>query len=93
MIEIKVKALGIFNKNSSSEKIVKVRGEPDLEEVLKILAKKGLFNLYSASSGLEEVIQNTLILINGVEVRNLKGIKTRIESGDSLILIPVTHGG
>lgn len=93
MAEIKVKTLGIFSKNGDSEKIVKVSGETNIEEVLKVLAIEGLFNLRSALFEVEEVIQNTLILINGVEVRNLEGIKTRIEDGDSLVLIPVTHGG
>jgi len=93
MTEIKVKTLGTFNKNGSSEKIVKLGGEPDIEEVLKVLANEGLFNFHSDSASIEEVVQNTLILINGVEVRNLEGIKTRIEDGDSLTLIPVAHGG
>ncbi|MBS7638775.1 hypothetical protein KEJ49_07870, partial [Candidatus Bathyarchaeota archaeon] len=33
------------------------------------------------------------ILINGVEVNNLEGLKTQVEDGDMLVIIPVTHGG
>lgn len=34
-----------------------------------------------------------LILINGVEINNLEGLKTQVEDGDMLVIIPVTHGG
>ncbi|MEM4727922.1 MAG: MoaD/ThiS family protein [Candidatus Bathyarchaeia archaeon] len=34
-----------------------------------------------------------LILINGVEISNLEGVKTQVEDGDTLVIIPVTHGG
>jgi molybdopterin converting factor small subunit len=36
---------------------------------------------------------NTLILLNGVEVGNLKGLETPMRDGDRLILLSVTHGG
>ncbi len=38
-------------------------------------------------------MQNTLILVNGIEAHNLEGVKTIIEEGDELTLIPVIHGG
>jgi molybdopterin converting factor small subunit len=36
---------------------------------------------------------NTLILLNGVEVSALKGEETEVNDGDSIILIPISHGG
>ena len=36
---------------------------------------------------------NTLILLNGVEINNIKGIDTPLSDGDHIVLIPVTHGG
>jgi molybdopterin converting factor small subunit len=36
---------------------------------------------------------NLLILLNGAEISVLDGLKTKIQNGDRLVLIPVTHGG
>ena len=36
---------------------------------------------------------NMLILLNGVEVSALKGLKTRIHEGDKVVMIPISHGG
>ena len=37
--------------------------------------------------------ENLLIAINGVEISALNGDKTVIEDGDTISLIPVSHGG
>ena len=39
------------------------------------------------------LVTNTLILLNGVEVGNLQGLETPMRNGDRLILLSVTHGG
>jgi molybdopterin converting factor small subunit len=36
---------------------------------------------------------NVIILLNKVEIGALEGLDTAVESGDKLVLIPVTHGG
>ncbi|MEM0052846.1 MAG: MoaD/ThiS family protein [Nitrososphaeria archaeon] len=36
---------------------------------------------------------NTLILVNGVEISALNGLDTKVNVGDVITLIPVTHGG
>lgn len=36
---------------------------------------------------------NTLILVNGVEISALNGLDTKVNEGDIITLIPVTHGG
>lgn len=36
---------------------------------------------------------NTLILVNGVEIFALNGLDTKVNEGDIITLIPVTHGG
>ncbi|MBC7090657.1 MAG: MoaD/ThiS family protein [Nitrososphaeria archaeon] len=37
--------------------------------------------------------RNTLILVNGVEVSALNGLDTKVNEGDVITLVPVTHGG
>ncbi|WP_309492197.1 MoaD/ThiS family protein [Candidatus Hecatella orcuttiae] len=34
-----------------------------------------------------------LVLKNGVEVSALQGLNTPVEEGDSLVFVPVSHGG
>jgi len=34
-----------------------------------------------------------LILLNGVEIGNIGGLKTAVQDGDTLVFLPVTHGG
>ena len=36
---------------------------------------------------------NALILLNGVEIGNIRGLSTMVQDGDTLVFLPVTHGG
>lgn len=36
---------------------------------------------------------NVLILVNKKEIGVLDGLRTRVENGDELVLIPISHGG
>lgn len=36
---------------------------------------------------------NSLILVNGVEINALNGLKTKLSHGDEITFIPVIHGG
>ena len=38
-------------------------------------------------------ICNALIIMDGVEINNLKGINTSVKNGSQLIFLSVTHGG
>lgn len=36
---------------------------------------------------------NALILLDGVEINNLRGLETTIEPNQELVILPVVHGG
>ncbi len=36
---------------------------------------------------------NVLILLNKAEISALSGLKTKIQNGDKMVIIPVSHGG
>lgn len=38
-------------------------------------------------------LPNALILLNGVEINNLEGLRTAVRDGDLLTIIPIVHGG
>ncbi len=42
---------------------------------------------------LDDPRTNVLMLVNGKEIGVLKGLETKLNDGDELVLIPVVHGG
>lgn len=42
---------------------------------------------------LRSPLPNALILLNGVEIHNIRGLSTQIEDGDVIALLSITHGG
>ncbi|MDH5199246.1 MAG: MoaD/ThiS family protein [Candidatus Bathyarchaeota archaeon] len=38
-------------------------------------------------------VPSALILLNGVEIGNIGGLETPVGDGDTIVLLPVTHGG
>jgi MoaD family protein len=52
----------------------------------------GLKNLFSDQE-LNDSRSNALILVNGVEISALRGLKTELKDGDEIVFVPVVHGG
>ena len=42
---------------------------------------------------MDNPLPNALILVNGIEINNLKGLDTAISEDDEIVLLSVTHGG
>ncbi|MCW3992567.1 MAG: MoaD/ThiS family protein [Candidatus Bathyarchaeota archaeon] len=42
---------------------------------------------------LRSPLPNALILLNGVEINNLEGLRTPVAAGDVLTFLSITHGG
>jgi molybdopterin converting factor small subunit len=42
---------------------------------------------------MDNPLPNALILVNGIEINNLKGLDTPISEDDEIVLLSVTHGG
>jgi molybdopterin converting factor small subunit len=42
---------------------------------------------------IESYSPNALVLVNGVEAGNLEGLRTKLEDGDEIVILSVTHGG
>lgn len=41
----------------------------------------------------EQLNQNTLLLRNGVDIELTGGLDTRLGNGDSVVILPLVHGG
>jgi len=86
---------------SSLEKIVKKRqlkvsvaNDSTIENALEIvrdeLNDEFEYEVYSSSGILNKYI---IILLNGVDVRKLNGLTTKIIKGDKITLVPAIAGG
>ncbi len=85
MIEVTV--LGFFQDYVGKKNIVlKIDRPTTIRELLQHI-----------STELKEYIEthpeNSIILVNGVSIYNLKGLDTRIRKGDKVSIMPVVGGG
>lgn len=91
MAQVKVRLMGTLRRVMGREEIeLTIESSAEVAQVIQ-----GLFDKLGGEApiDLKNPIAETLILINGIEINNLGGLKTPIEDGDVLVLIPVTHGG
>jgi len=62
-----------------------------IAELTNLLSPK--FKQVLVDPELNDPRPNVIILLNRVEIGVLEGLDTKVENGDKLVLIPVTHGG
>ncbi|MGD2200992.1 MAG: MoaD/ThiS family protein [Candidatus Bathyarchaeota archaeon] len=95
MIGITVKFLGVAKEAAgTAEESLEISEGSDVSALLQTIIQRH-------NEGLKDALLDpvtgtpitTLILLNGVEINNLKGLKTPLSDGDSLVLLSITHGG
>lgn len=94
-VGVKIRLLGVFRGVSGkSEMSLRLQGATvgdviqALADLLPVDARRLLID-----KELNDPRPNALILLNGKEISVLDGLKTGIEDGDEVTLIPVSHGG
>ena len=82
----KVKFLGSLGRLESGEKISEemVKAPSRLGDILQLLSKK---------YDLELNRDSMLVLVNGVEANALEDLETVVKNNDTVILVPMFHGG
>ena len=96
VVRVRVRMMGPLREASGrSEEELNLTGDVDVSSVIRELVEEHGEAFKEAL--LDPLTQNptikTLILLNGVEINNIKGIDTTLFDGDHIVLIPVTHGG
>ncbi|NIU38399.1 MoaD family protein [Candidatus Bathyarchaeota archaeon] len=96
VISVKVRLMGIF-------RVLSGKSQASLELEEPTIVKKAIQKLVEKSSPefketlidpeLKDPRPNALILVNGKEISVLEGLKTEINEGDEIIIVPVSHGG
>ncbi len=95
MVEINVRMLGVAKDAAGrDQEAITIPECADVYEALCILI--GIHGQPLRDALLDPVTGTpvaTLILLNGVEIGNLQGLKTPLNHDDELVLLSVTHGG
>lgn len=96
-IDVDVQLLGVLHK-LAGKSTVSMKFDSSSVVVKDVIFK--LVNSLSSNvkhflidSELDDPRPNTLILLNNKEIGALEGLKTKVEKGDKLVLVPVSHGG
>lgn len=95
-IQIEVKLLGVLQKLAGKHTVlVKFDSFVAVKDVVFELANSlpSKFKEVLIDPELKDPRPNVLILLNNTEVSVLDGLNTKVENGDKLVLLPVSHGG
>jgi MoaD family protein len=96
VINVEVKFLGVFRQFSGRKRIpVKLEKPATVGKAIEKLTEafSSEFRRMLVDPELEDPRPNALVLVNGKEISVLQGLKTEVEDGDEIILVPVSHGG
>ena len=95
MVQVMVRMLGTLRDASVDSEDLIFQDEVDVSGTVQRLVEEHGERL--AGLLLDNVLlnpfPNALILLNGVEINNLEGLRTAVRDGDLLTIIPIVHGG
>jgi molybdopterin converting factor small subunit len=94
-VQIRVRVLGSLRETMKNNDVsLDLNDDVCLEGLIKTLISaypQIETNLWDRV--IESYSSNALVLVNGVEAGNLEGLRTKLEDGDEIVILSVTHGG
>jgi len=94
-VDVNVKLMGVFRVYSGRDRLVLKLENPTVRQVVENVAR--FFPPESKhvliDPELNDPRPNALVLVNGKEISVLKGLETKVKKDDTIVLIPVSHGG
>ena len=94
-MEITVRYFTILRRiTMKRQENLKMKEHSTLEDMLAVITEKygRKFERYAAS-GISKEGLRIVFLLNGKEVTQFKGLKTRLHEGDTVVLMPPIAGG
>ncbi|MCW4036685.1 MAG: MoaD family protein, partial [Candidatus Bathyarchaeota archaeon] len=94
MIRVNVRMMGTLrDATGRSEEELSLEEGADVSSAIRELIDEHGEELERAlvDPVIQSALPNALILLNGVEIGNLKGLVTALRDGDKMVLLPVTH--
>jgi len=95
MVLVRVRMLGTLRDASVDREDLVFQSEVDVSGIVRRLIDEHGERLGGLliDSVLKNPLPNALILLNGVEINNLEGLRTVVRDGDLLTILPIAHGG
>jgi MoaD family protein len=94
-VKVNVRLMGVFRAYAGKDTITLKLENPTVRQVVDKIAQ--LFPSESKHMLIDPELNdprpNALLLVNGKEISVLQGLETKVNDGDQIILIPVSHGG
>jgi molybdopterin converting factor small subunit len=94
---VSVKLVGVLGSAAGSREIVvNIEKETTVQQLISTLLKtvdKKFFQDLLVESGTEDPRPNVIILLNDQDCDVFDGLKTQVEPGTKVTIIPVAHGG
>jgi molybdopterin synthase sulfur carrier subunit len=92
---INVKFLGgLRHISGASELALNIKGAISIKELMnEIVREMPTLKQSLIHQQLEDLRSNALILVNGREISVLNGLETNLKDGDTIVFVPVVHGG
>ncbi|HUT17407.1 MAG TPA: MoaD/ThiS family protein [Acidobacteriota bacterium] len=92
---INVKFLGgLRHISGAGELALNIKGAISIKELMnEIVREMPALKQSLIHQQLEDLRSNALILVNGREISVLNGFETKLKDGDTIVLVPVVHGG
>ena len=94
-MRVKVRMMGVLRgTNGVKDTLLDVPEGSTVGAVIKqLIDDGGGLSLDFWDASVDSPSPNALILVNGVEIKNLKGINTALTPDQEIVLLSVVHGG
>jgi molybdopterin converting factor small subunit len=91
LARVRVRLMGTLRRAIGREEFELSVEPPEVAQVIHRLSE--MLGQGGAQFDPENPGAEALILLNGVEISNLEGLRTQVEDGDMMVILPVAHGG
>jgi molybdopterin converting factor small subunit len=89
-VRIRIRAIGILKSALGTGSLeVDAPDGSDLAYIIQIISERR----NEPAETLTDTLRLNLILVNGIEIDNLDGLKTVLIDDSEIVFVPVTHGG
>lgn len=96
-MKVKVEYVGHIHNiiGSAHEEEIEIKEKASVADLLMLLSEKygEPFKKAIYQTGVADVKPNYMITVNGYLLNQLKGIETKLKSGDLVALLPIVSGG
>lgn len=96
IISVNIRLIGVFRELSGKSRFPMELEEPVvIRKVIHKLAEtfSPEFERTLVDPELNDPRPNALVLVNGKEISVLDGLETKLNKGDEVVIVPVSHGG